>query len=252
MMNEAVNRQLNHRTIRMFKDEPLSAETISTLVNVARHTATSHFLQAFSIISITDPQLKAAIRNISKQGYVGTNGHLFIFVADQYRDATIGQEMGQPQNILGDADRMIAAFSDAILAVQNTVNAAESMGLGAVILGSILNDAQQLIDLLQLPKLTFPVLGLEVGYPAQNPQLKPRLPEKFVHFENHYQLPTPIVTQLNDYDEVVHNYYDMRETNQRVDTFTNQIYKSLTNVPEKRDQLLHTLHQQGFLLNDQN
>lgn len=59
--------------------------------------------------------------------------------------------------------------------MQNTVNATESMGLGAVILGSILNDAAQLIELLQLPKLTFPVLGLEVGYPDQEPQLKPRL-----------------------------------------------------------------------------
>ncbi|WP_125606950.1 NADPH-dependent oxidoreductase [Lapidilactobacillus bayanensis] len=251
-MNDTINCQLNHRTIRVFKDQLLSAEIVTTLVNVARHTATSHFLQAFSIISVTDPNLKAAIRNISKQAYVGTNGHLFIFIADQYRDAIIGQEMGHPENILGDADRMIAGFSDAILAVQNTVNAAESMGLGAVILGSILNDAQQLIDLLHLPKLTFPVLGLEIGYPAQQPQLKPRLPEQFVHFENSYQLPTPIVSQLSHYDKVVHDYYDMRETNQRVDTFTNQIYKSLTDVPEKRNQLLHTLHQQGFLVADQN
>ncbi|WP_263970762.1 hypothetical protein [Lapidilactobacillus dextrinicus] len=39
----------------------------------------------------------------------------------------------------------------------------------------------------------------------------------------------------------------MRETNQRVDTFTNQIYQRLNNVPEKRHELLQILHQQGFL-----
>lgn len=246
-MNAEIARQLNHRTIRALTAQPLSQEIIDTLVNVARHTATSQFQQAFSIISITDPELKAAIRKITKQSYVGANGHLFIFVADEYRNATIGQEMGNAHHSLGNTDRTIAAFSDAILAVQNTVNAAESMGLGTVILGSILNDAAQLIELLQLPKLTFPVLGLEVGYPDQEPQLKPRLPENFMHFQNTYQLPEPIVPQLKDYDEIVHNYYDLRETNQRVDTFTNQIYQRLNNVPEKRHELLQTLRQQGFL-----
>ena len=68
-----------------------------------------------------------------------------------------------------------------------------------------------------------------------------------MHFQNAYQLPEPIVPQLKDYDEIVHNYYDLRETNQRVDTFTNQIYQRLNNVPEKRHELLQTLRQQGFL-----
>lgn len=76
-------------------------------MNVARHTATSQFQQAFSIISVTDPKLKAAIRQITKQSYVGANGHLFIFVADEYRNVTIGQEMGNAQNSLGNTDRTL-------------------------------------------------------------------------------------------------------------------------------------------------
>ncbi|MFD1464909.1 nitroreductase family protein [Lapidilactobacillus mulanensis] len=249
-MNAEIDRQLHHRTIRAFTTQEIPATTIDTLVDVARHTATSEFLQAFSVISITDPQLKTAIAQISKQPYVANNGHLFIFIADQHRNAIIGAEMNQPENKVGGANKFLAALADATLAVQNTVVAAESMGLGAVVLGSILNDAQQIIDLLHLPELTFPVLGLAIGYPDQEPQYKPRLPKKFMHFENGYQLPEPIVPQLKAYDAEVHDYYDLREANRRVDTFTNQVKRSLLNVPEKRAQLLTILHQQGFLIED--
>ncbi|ANK59451.1 NADPH-dependent oxidoreductase [Loigolactobacillus backii] len=249
MLKEAtIAQQLDHRTIRAFKQQPVTAELISELVAVAQHTATSNFQQAFSVISVTDPDKKKQIAAVSNQKYVADNGHLFIFVADQHRNQQIGAEMGKTANHLGDTDHFLAAWSDASLAVQNTVVAAESLGLGAVILGSILNDAQKIIDILQLPQLTFPVLGLAIGWPDQKPQLKPRLPERFVHFENTYQLPTPVKPDLVDYDAKVHEYYDLRDANRRVDTFTNQVQKRLMLRPAKRAELLPVLRRQGFLL----
>ncbi|MCH4169873.1 MAG: NADPH-dependent oxidoreductase [Lactobacillus sp.] len=249
-INPTIQRQLKHKTIRAFQRIDLDHTTINTLVDVARHTSSSQFLQAFSLISVTDPHIKQAIAEVSGQPYVAENGHLFIFVVDQYRNLQIGQEKGQAENRLGSADKLFAGLADATLAVQNTVNAAESLGLGAVILGSILNDPQQIIDLLGLPKLTFPVLGLALGYPDQAPQLKPRLPEEFMHFENQYQLKTPIVPELKDYDARVHEYYDLRDAHRRVDTFTNQVQRSLMAQPGKRIEILHILHKQGFLVKD--
>lgn len=248
--NDTIQRQINHKTIRAFKQIPLDKETVQALIDVARHTASSQFLQACTVISVTDPVKKQAISEVSHQPYIANNGHLFVFVLDQYRNLQIGHEQGQDENKLGSAAKFFAGFSDTVLAVQNTVNAAESLGLGTVILGSILNDAQKIIDILDLPKLTFPILGLAVGYPDQQPQLKPRLPETFMHFENSYQLPTPILPQLEDYDARVHEYYDLREANKRVDTFTNQVKRSLMAQPDARGELLHVVHQQGFLLTD--
>lgn len=248
--NDTIQHQLNHKSIRAFKDISLDHDTIQTLVDVARHTASSQFLQAFSMISVTDPDKKKAIAELCRQPYVANNGHLFIFILDQYRNAQIGHEKGQDEHKLGSATKFFAGFSDTVLAVQNTVNAIESLGLGSVILGSILNDAQQMIDILDLPKLTFPILGLAVGYPNQQPQLKPRLPEAFMHFENGYDLKTPVVPQLEDYDARVHEYYDLRDANRRVDTFTNQVKRSLMAQPEKQGELLAILHRQGFLLQD--
>lgn len=52
--------------------------------------------------------------------------------------------------------------------------AAYSLGLGCVILGSLLNNIPGLIDVLNLPEYTYPVLGLAIGKPDQNPTVKPR------------------------------------------------------------------------------
>ena len=57
-MNETIQTQLNHRSIRAFKEQELTKEEVELLVDVARHTATSKFMQAYSIISITYSTLK--------------------------------------------------------------------------------------------------------------------------------------------------------------------------------------------------
>lgn len=244
-LNDTINRQLQHRTIRYFTDEALSQETLTQLVAVAQHTATSHYLQSFSVLSITDRHLRGQIAAIAKQPYINQNGHLFIFVADQHRAAVIAKQAGVSQTHLGSTDKFIQAVSDAVLAAQNVVNAAESLGLGTVLLGSILNDPRQLISLLGLPQLTFPVLGLIVGHPAQTPQAKPRLPEAAVHFENRYALPEPLA--LADYDQVIHNYYATRDTNRREETFTARIARFAQVLPEKRGELQAAIREQGFL-----
>lgn len=77
MMNETIQTQLNHRSIRAFKEQALTKEEVELLVDVAGHTATSKFMQAYSMISITDPTLKAAFAAISNQPYVEKMGIYF-------------------------------------------------------------------------------------------------------------------------------------------------------------------------------
>lgn len=45
MVNQTIEHQLNHRSIRKFKAENLSDEQIKTLLEVARQTSTSNFFQ---------------------------------------------------------------------------------------------------------------------------------------------------------------------------------------------------------------
>lgn len=246
-MNETIQTQLAHRSIRKFKQEAISQDIINTLVDVAQHTSTSNFRQNYSIISITDETKKQQIATICDQNYVAESGHLFIVVLDQYRNYTIARDKGVDTSVLETTDRFLAASMDCALLTQNMVVAAESLGLGAVILGSILNDSKAIIEMLELPEYTFPILGLAIGYPDQEPQLKPRLPREFVHFENTYIKFEDINNELSEYNETVQTYYDLRNSNQRVDSFSNQMSTQMNMRHPKRMQNLERLHEQGLL-----
>lgn len=180
-MNETIKTQLNHRSIRQFKPLALTQEEVDLLVDVARHTATSNFRQSYSIISITDQKLKEEIADIANQPYIPNAGHLFVFVVDQRRNTLIAEAKGAEALVQGSPERFISAFSDAMIAAQNMVVAAESLGMGTVYLGSILNDNAKLSELLKLPKYVYPAVGLAVGWPDQEPLLKPRLPRHVIH-----------------------------------------------------------------------
>ena len=246
-MNETIKTQLNHRSIRAFQEQELTKEEVELLVDVARHTATSKFMQDYSIISITDPTLKAAFSAISKQPYVENNGHLFLFVVDYHRNVQLTKAQDRPAKLQETADYFIAGLTDATIAAQNMVVAAESLGMGTVFLGSLHNDAQQIIDLLGLPEYTFPAVGLAVGWPNQEPQLKPRLPKEVMHMENHYQVLENPLKEIEAYDEEITSYYDTRDLNHRVDRFSKQVADKMETLSPKRLALLEVIQQQGFL-----
>ena len=154
--NSTIDHQLNHRSIRAFKPQALSKEQLTTLYEAARHTSSSMFMQQFSILHITDEKKRAAVRQLGKQPYIGQNGELLIFLVDLYRNQKIRQAAGKDDGRLHTTDIFQQAVEDTVLAVQNTLVAAESMGLGGVILGSVKNDPIELIRVLDLPKMTFP------------------------------------------------------------------------------------------------
>ena len=133
-MNETIKTQLNHRSIRQFKPVALAQEEVNLLVDVARHAPTSNFRQAYSIISITDEKLKEQIAEIANQPYIPNTGHLFVFVVDQRRNTLIAEAKGAKALVQGSPERFISAFSDAMIAAQNMVVAAESLGMGTVYL----------------------------------------------------------------------------------------------------------------------
>ena len=248
MINEMIEKQLSHRTIREFKSEPLDEKVIETLMEVARRTATSNGMQSTSIIRITNLEIKRQIAEICKQEYILRVPVLFIFVADCYRNMRIAQDKGCYEDSAGDMDRFFQAVTDTCLAAQNVVNAAESLDLGALYLGSTLNDAQKLIEVLKLPKLTFPVVGLGLGIPNQNPSLKPRMSNELKVFENNYVIFDNYLKEISDYDEEMQTYYDLRNINQRVDSFSNQIVTKLTSANPKRQEILNVIKDQGFAL----
>ena len=246
--NATIDQQVNHRSIRKFKDQQLTEEQLTTLYTVFQHTATSLFMQNATLLHITDETKRAKIRELCGQKYVGAQGDLFIFVVDLYRNQQIRQQLGKDDGRLHTTDIFFQGLADTLLAWQNVANAVESMGLGYVPLGTINDHPLAMLDVLDLPKLTFPALGMQVGIPDQDPQLKPRLPLEFTTFENDYPRDFT-VDNLKDYDQVVTTYYDLRDTNKRIDSFTKQITGEKLNTKAiDRDELPELLHKQELCL----
>jgi len=249
MGNLMLERQLNHRTIREFKDGRIPEEVFNKLIEVARRTPTSNGMQASSIIRVTDKEKRKKIADVCKQEYVARAPELLILIADQYRNYRIADEKGGYEPSARDMDRFFQGFTDACLTAQNIVNAAEALDLGVVYLGSILNDAEKIIEILELPELTMPVLGLGIGYPNQNPQLKPRMSMDLRLFENTYKKFDDYLEEIKEYDIEMQTYYDLREANKRVDSFSNQVVTKLKNLIPKRSDMLKVMKKQGFDLN---
>ena len=245
-MNEMIKKQLNHRTIREFKDKEIPGDVYNTLLDVTQRTASSTAMQQSSIIRVTDSKLKKGIAEICNQEYVTRAPILLIFIVDTYRNDQIAREQGYDLESSGDMDRFFQGFTDATLAAQNMINAAESMDLGTVVFGSVLNDPWKLCELLELPKYTFPVLGLGIGYPNQDPQLKPRMDMKFRVFDNKYKKMDNYLELLADYDKEMRTYYDLRQADKPLDKFTTQVVGRLTNVMTKRQEMVNCIVDQGF------
>ena len=214
--NATIEALLGRRSIRKFKDEAIDDDTRATLETVARHAASSQFLNDWSAIRITDPATKAKLAEFGHQPYIATAPLLYVFVIDEHRNARIAERKGidpaSDEFHLKYSYRFTQAQNDAVLALHAMETAAYSLGLGCVILGSLLNNIPGLIDVLNLPEYTYPVLGLAIGKPDQNPTVKPRMPRTMQFFENTHPADADgVLDQLPAFDEEVHRYYDLRQ-----------------------------------------
>lgn len=158
-MNQSVfDLTQQHRSVRQFKDEPLSKETVEKLVKAGQMASTSSYVQAYSIIGITDPEIKQALKEVSGQQHVVDNGYLFVYVIDYYRHSLINQEtQGNMQPSFESAEGLLVGTIDVALAAQNVALTAEDMGLGIVYLGSLRNDVGRVSEILNLPEHVFPL-----------------------------------------------------------------------------------------------
>ncbi len=246
MSNETISTQLRHRTIREFTTEDVSDDILDTIYDVAMQTASSRGLQHCGIIRVTDPALRDRLTEIGRQEYVRRAPVYLLFIVDAARNAAILREHGRDEAAAARTQVFVEGFTDACLMAQNVVVAAESLGLGANYLGNIHNDTAGVIEALNLPKLTFPVVGMTLGWPNQDPQLKPRMPKHFRVMENGYQQQENWTEALAEYDAEMTTYYDLRDANRRVDSFTNQVLGRLTTDHDPHDESLQVARAQGF------
>lgn len=195
----------SHRSIRKFTDRPISEETFQILIQAGQRASTSNNLQCVSVIRVTDSALREKLRTASGMAYVSECAEFILFCIDFAKHKAL-----MPESQVDWAEVSLIGALDTGIFAQNVLLAAESLGLGGVYIGALRNNIEAVAEALNLPQYCIPLVGLCLGYPAQDPQLKPRLPTSLVCYENQYRSLMSEDTELAKYNENLTAYYQAR------------------------------------------
>lgn len=189
-MNETIKLLHSRRSVRIFEDKPVPQELKQQLFEAAFAAPTAGNQQLYTIIDVTDESLKQKLSvSCDNQGFIAKAPVVLVFCADckKWYDMYLTADASPRAPGVGD---FILAVDDALIAAQNLVTAAESLGLSSCYIGDIMENRETQIELLGLPRFVFPAAMLILGYPtaAQAEREKPKRADgKFVVHENSYR-----------------------------------------------------------------
>lgn len=221
-MNPTIDLLNAHRSIRKFTDQKISTEQLESLVKAGQAAATSSFLQGTTIVRVTREQVrKEFVELTGGQAYIESAAEFLVFCAD-LRRSSLACAMHDKEAVEGMTEHFMIATIDVALFAQNVVTAAESLGMGICYIGGIRNDPKRAADLIKLPRGVYPVFGLCLGYPDQDPEVKPRLPVSVVLKQDEYS-DTSDESTIAEYDQIVKTYYQTRTGNNKSMTWSEQM-----------------------------
>lgn len=188
-INETLDVLFSHRSVRAFTPDLITDDVFDTLIAAAQSASTSSNLQAWSVIRVENQECKQALSLLAgDQASIRECPLFLVWLADLSRFQRLAERQQKSVEAIDYLETFLVAAIDAALAAQNFVIAAESIGLGAVYIGGIRNQPDNVSQLLHLPPLVFPVFGLALGRPdpTRPAIVKPRLSPKCIVFREHY------------------------------------------------------------------
>lgn len=201
MDNPTIELLHGHASIRHYKPDPLPASTVETIIAAAQCASTSSNLQMYSVVVVTDAAKREQFAQLTNnQNQIREAPVFLVWCADLARLDRVCELRGYTQ-VTEYVENFLSAAVDVALVAQNAALAAESLGLGICYIGYIRNIIAETIELLALPRLTFPVTGMTVGWPAKEKNAHPRLPiQAIMHWEKYDPNKD---TELHQYDRIM-------------------------------------------------
>lgn len=198
MMNSTIDVIKNRVSLRRYKDQPISQEHIDTIIEGAMRAPTAGNMMLYSIIAVKDQNKKDVLsKTCDNQPFIAKAPLVMIFAADYqrwfdyYKQSGVkeycskkGEEFEGPKE-----SDLLLACCDAIIAAQNAVIAAESLGIGSCYIGDIVENYETHRELLNLPEWVFPIAMLCFGYYPEDEKrvIRGRYDRKYIVFEDGYK-----------------------------------------------------------------
>lgn len=239
-----------HVSIRKFKEREIEEALLSSILFSGTRASTTGNMQLYSIIVTRQNEMKSKMAPLHFNQPISKNAPVLLtFVADFNRFSKWCEyNKAQPgyNNLLS----FTTAAIDALLVAQNVCVAAENNGLGICYLGTTTYNAKEIIDVLELPKLTFPITTIALGYPDESPALTDRIPlEGVIHDEKYKDYRESDIQQLYRFKEnMAASKQFVKENNKEslAQVFTDVRYKKKDNEFFS-DKMMETLRAQGFV-----
>ncbi len=160
-------------------------------------------LQLYSVVVTRSKEMKEKLAPAHFNQPMVTGAPVVLTFCADFRRTTLWAENRNADPGYDNFLSFINAATDTLLYCQTFCNLAEEEGLGTCFLGTTVYLPQLIIDTLKLPKLTFPVATITLGWPDEDPAQSDRLPiDAIVHEETY-----------NDYTpESIDNFYAYKES----------------------------------------
>jgi FMN reductase [NAD(P)H] len=217
-MNSTINQMINRGSIRKFSTKHVENETLETILKATVQSPSYANTQAYSIIVVEDEKKRELLYNMT----TGTSGKgmtfiqkapiFLLFVMDFNKVNKVMKKENLDMHIHESMEALLVGAVDVGILLEATTVAAEALGLGTVAIGAIRRSAEDIIKEFKLPKYTFPVVGLCIGYPLDNikPAPKLRLPLSTFAHKAHYQV-SDLNTLLDKYNKEISESKFIRE-----------------------------------------
>lgn len=198
-INEVMKVINNRCTVRAYKQEPLSQKEVDTIIHGAIRAPTAGNMMFYSILEVKDQNMKEKlVKTCDNQPHIAKAPLVLIFLADMQRWYDYYTASNVPEMCVKinkeyrtpDESDLLLACCDALIAAQNAVIAAESIGIGSCYIGDIIENIEIHREMFDLPVWVFPITMLCFGHPKQDPSkriLTKRFPKRFIHFTNKYK-----------------------------------------------------------------
>jgi FMN reductase (NADPH) len=210
--NATIDQIYSHGSIRKYKIDPITNEMVEAIVAAGQRSSTSSNLQTYSVVAVTDKQTREDLATLcGNQEHIRQAPVFLAWCADLNRLDRVCRLRGYELDARF-LERFLVAAMDASLAMQTATIAAESLGLGMCYIGAIRNHPREIIELLKIPELVFPVSGMTLGWPDVEPGFRPRLPlEEVLHWESYEENPSSDALLRYDQDMLATGIYRGRQ-----------------------------------------
>lgn len=177
--NDVLDVLRSRRSVRVFSGEHVAEADLEAILLATRQAPMSINAEGLSLVVVRDPERIRAIAEIAGgQVQVAGADVVVVFVADFHRTGIASRNEGVEQVVQNMAEGVLVGAVDAGIALATFQTAAHSLGYGTTAIGGIRRAPDRLVELLDLPEHTFPVVASTLGIPdaAHLPLVKPRMP----------------------------------------------------------------------------